>query len=401
MTEQAIELPKAPALPRLSKKTLGGIAAGVLALGAGAFWLDARHYEDTDDAQVDGNISNLSPRVAGTVKAVYVADNQQVAAGDLLAELDPADLEIAAAQARAAVAQAEGAVRAEEPSVPATETSNQTALASGASELASAEASLAEARGSVAQSAALVAQAEAHDRTAQLERTRAERLIQTNVIPQSTYDERINGAIASTANLEALRHALEASRQRARAQEARVAVARSRLGEVRSNSPRALQIRKAALATKQASLELARAQLAQAELNLSYSRIVTPVAGIVGRKSINVGDRVAPGQQILAVSQNAGLWITANFRETQLGRMKPGQPAQVDVDALGLTLRGTVESIGGATGSRFSVLPPENATGNYVKVVQRIPVRIRLDDGQPGIDRLRPGLSVEPRVRIR
>jgi membrane fusion protein (multidrug efflux system) len=152
---------------------------------------------------------------------------------------------------------------------------------------------------------------------------------------------------------------------------------------------------------RQAQLELAKAQLHQAELNLGYVNIVAPVNGIVGRKSMSIGDRVAPGQQIMAISRVDQLWVTANFRETQVRDMRPGQPATVRVDALDLDLRGAVESIGGATGSRYSLFPPENASGNYVKVVQRLPVRIKLDPGQPGMERLRPGMSCEPEVHVR
>ena len=152
---------------------------------------------------------------------------------------------------------------------------------------------------------------------------------------------------------------------------------------------------------RQASLDVAKAQLAQAERNLSYAKIVAPVTGIVAKKSIAVGDYVAPGQQVVAVAQTDGLWVTANYRETQLEAMRPGQPARIHVDAMDVDLHGAVEAVGGASGSRLSVLPPENASGNYVKVVQRIPVRIRLDSGQAGVDGLRIGMSVEPRVTVR
>jgi membrane fusion protein (multidrug efflux system) len=170
---------------------------------------------------------------------------------------------------------------------------------------------------------------------------------------------------------------------------------------VKSNAPRQVATRTASLGVRQAALELAQAQEAEAETNLSYVRIVAPVTGIVAKKSIAVGDHVSPGQQIVAIAQTDDFWVTANYRETQLELMHPGQPATIHVDALGETLTGSVESLGGATGSRLSVLPPENAAGNYVKVVQRIPVRIHFDAGQPSIDRLRIGMSVEPAVRVR
>jgi membrane fusion protein (multidrug efflux system) len=389
--------------PSSSRRKQLTILAGVLLVASGstAYWLYGRQFEDTDDAQIDGNISNVSPRVAGTIKSVLVVENQRVSEGDLLAEIDPADLEVAVAQAKAAVAQAEAQLHAEGPTVSITEASNAAALSSSTSDLASARAAAAEARKSVDQITAQLAQAEANNKTAQIERERAERLIKDEAISRSDYDQRINGAAASAASVEGLRHALEAARERANAQAARVGMSSSRLSEVRSNAPRQLETRRATVTMRQAALDLAQAQLAQAQLNLSYAKIRAPVSGVVGKKAVNVGDRVAPGQQVLAIAQIDGLWVTANFRETQLHGVRPGQNARVYVDALGTTMHGTIESLGGATGSRFSVLPPENATGNYVKVVQRIPIRIKLDAGQPGIEHLRPGMSVEPKVRVR
>jgi membrane fusion protein (multidrug efflux system) len=211
----------------------------------------------------------------------------------------------------------------------------------------------------------------------------------------------VNAALASTASVQALRHALDAARERATAQQARIGTIRSKLDEVKSNAPRQLQARRAAVAARKAALDLARAQLAQAELNLGYAKIIAPAAGVVGKLSVHAGEHVAPGQQLLAIAQTDALWVTANFRETQLRLVFAGQAVDVYVDSLDETLRGTIATIGGATGSRFSVLPPENATGNYVKVVQRIPVRIELAAGQPGLDRLRPGMSAEPKVRVR
>ena len=382
-------------------RPLALLAGVVLITGSVGYWLYARQFEDTDDAQIDGNIYNVSPRIAGTLKSVLVVENQRVNAGDLLAEMDPADLDVAVAQAKAAVAQAEAQLRAEDPTISITAASNEAALASSTSDLASARASVAEARKSVEQITAQLAQGEANDKTAQIERERAERLIKDQAIARSEYDQRNNAAAASAANVEALRHTLEAAQERVAAQQARLGMTASRLSEVRTNAPRQLETRRAAVTVRQAALDLARAQLAQAQLNLGYAKITASASGVVGKKAINIGDRVAPGQQVLAIAQIGDLWVTANFRETQLRRIRPAQRAGVYVDALATTFHGTVESLGGATGSRFSVLPPENATGNYVKVVQRIPVRIKLDPGQAGLDRLRPGMSVEPTVRVR
>jgi membrane fusion protein (multidrug efflux system) len=382
-------------------RTLALTAGIVLLTGGAGYGVYAGQFEDTDDAQIDGNISNLSPKISGTIKAVHVTDNQRVHAGDLLAEIDPADLEVAVAQARAAVAEAEALYRAEDPTISITETSSRAALEATRSDLTSAQASVAEARKAVEQLTAQLVQAEANDKTAQVDRERAESLIKDRAIAQAEADQRINVATASAANVEALWHALEAAKERVSALLARVAVNQSKVIEARSNAPRQIEARKAAVLGRQAALEVAKAQLAQAELNLGYAKIIAPTDGIIGRRAVNVGDRVAPGQQILAISQIDGLWVTANFRETQLQHLHAGQPVEIHVDAIAGDLRGTVESTGGATGSRFSVLPPENASGNYVKVVQRIPVRIQLDPGQAGLDRLRPGMSVEPAVRVR
>jgi membrane fusion protein (multidrug efflux system) len=386
--------------PRSRRPILIGVAAVVVTGGVGyAVW--SHQFEDTDDAQIDGEISNISPRVAGTIKAVYVSDNQAVKAGQLLAEIDPADYEVAVLQARAGVAMAEAQLRAEDPSVSITEASNQAALKGSVSDVASAQAAFSGAKSDVEQLSAQLQQAEATNKTAQLDRERAERLITTGATSQSEFDRLTNAATAARANVDALRQALASAKDRVTQADARVAASQSHLVEVRSNAPRQVETRKASVVARQASLELQRALLRQAELNVSYTRVVAPSDGIVGKKSISAGDRVAPGQLLMAISRIDSLWVTANFRETQLERMHPGQTAQIHVDAIDGELHGTVESIGGATGSRFSVLPPENASGNYVKVVQRIPVRIRLEPGQAGMDRLRPGMSVEPKVTLK
>jgi membrane fusion protein (multidrug efflux system) len=378
-----------PAEPPGRRLTPARIALilGLLAVGAVAWWLHARDFEDTDDAQIDGNIGSISPRVAGTVIAVHVADNQPVRAGEILVQLDPTDLEVAVLQARAAVAQAEAQLAAEHPSVSITQTSNRAAVESAAAEVQSARADLEAAQRELDQ-------AEANDKLAQLQLERARQLVAGSAMAPADYDQRV-------ATAEVTRAAVAAARQRRDARRARLDTALTRQRETEQNAPRQLVAREATVQVRQANLELARAQLRQAELNLGYARVVAPADGIIGRKSVNVGDRVQPGQQLCALTQTGDLWVTANFRETQVRLMKPGQPADVHVDALDRSFHGRVESFAGATGSRYSLLPPENATGNYVKVVQRLPVRIRLDPGQPGLERLRPGMSVVPDVRIR
>jgi membrane fusion protein (multidrug efflux system) len=379
---------------------IGG-AVGVLVSGGVLYWLHARHFEETDDAQVDGTISNVSPRVSGTVSAVHVIENQTVKEGNVLAEIDPEDLRIAVDQARAVVALAQAQLEAEDPNVPIVLSSNESALSSAGSDVAAAQAALSAARSEVEQLTAQLAQAEANDRTAQLEKDRSQKLIAQGAVSQADFDQRLNTAVASRANLEALRQSLAAARDRVTQQLAQIGALRSHLTEIQANAPRHVATQRASVVARKASLDLASAQLAQAERNLAYTKIVAPVSGIVAKKAIAVGDHVAPGQEVVALSDTAAFWVTANFRETQLENMQPGQPARIHVDALDADLHGAVESIGGVTGSRLSVFPPENAAGNYVKVVQRVPVRIRIDPGQLGLERLRVGMSVEPQVTVR
>jgi membrane fusion protein (multidrug efflux system) len=378
-----------PPDPKKSRKIRLRIVAGVLVvvvIGL-AWWLHARKFEDTDDAQVDGNIISVSPRVPGTVVAVHVVDNQQVNAGDPLIELDPTDLQVALAQARANVAQAQAAYEAENPSVAMTLTSNQAAVQGFQDEVEDARADLLAAQRDLDQ-------AEAQNRYAQSQRQRAQKLLESKTIAPADYDQRVSAADMAHATVEAARQRIEQKR-------AQLSSAETRLKESRQNAPRQLVAREASLQVRKANLETAQAQLRQGELNVGYAKITAPAAGIIGKKSVNVGEHVQTGQQLLALTQIGDVWVTANFRETQIDRMRVGLAAEVHVDAIDRDYRGTIESFAGATGSRYSLLPPENASGNYVKVVQRVPVRIRLDPGQPEMERLRPGMSVEPKVKVR
>ena len=371
------------------------------AVAGGNYYLHQRHFEETDDAQIDGDISSISARVAGTVTEVSVREGQEVKSGDLLLQLDTTDLDVLVEQAQAQVAVAEAQLKAEDPNVEITETSNTTASATAQSDIASAVASVSAARQSVSQLEAQLEQARATDRQAQLDKKRDQALLATQSIAQAEFDRADSAAAASAAGVKALEQSLAAAKDHVKEANARASQASARYSEIRSNAPRELDTKKASLLVRKASLDAARAALRQAQLNLSYARVVSPVDGIVSKKAVAVGDHVGPGQQLVAIAQTKHLWVTANFRETQLRDMRPGQSVDVHVDALGIDLRGTIESITGATGARLSILPPENASGNFVKVVQRIPVRIRLDANQQGMDALRPGMSVEPEVRVR
>jgi len=371
--------------PAARVRIVAGLA--LLAIVGLLWWLHARKFEDTDDAQVDGYITAVSSRVPGTVLRVNVEDNQPVKQGDVLVELDIADLEVAVAQARAAVAQAEAAFAAEQPNVSITASSNRATLQTAEDEVANAEADLEAARRDLDQ-------AQASNRFAQQQKERASQLLASKTVPQAEFDQRASAADVAQA-------AVAAARKHVDQRQARLQTAQARLVEARANAPRQLVAREAGLSVRQANLELAQAQLRQAQLNLGYAKIVAPVAGVVGKRSVNVGDRVQPGQQLMSLTQAGELWVTANFRETQIERMRQGQHASIHVDAIDRDYEGVVESFAGATGSRYSLLPPENASGNYVKVVQRIPVRIRLEPGQAEMERLRPGMSAEPKVRVR
>jgi membrane fusion protein, multidrug efflux system len=390
----------APDKPKRKPKPIMMVILAVLAVAAVLYYFNARNFEDTDDAQIDGNISNIGPRVTGTVTAVRVVENQAVKANDVLLEIDPTDLTVAVAQAKAAVAQAQAQLQAEDPSISITETSNTAAMAGADAEILSASAGLTGAEKDVDQLMSRLTEAEGNERLAEIERKRGEDLWKAQAIPRADLDRRVTAAETASAQAQAARHALAGARERVSAQKAQLGATKSRLTEVRKNAPRQVETRKASVEYRQANLALAQAQLAQAELNLGYAQVRTPIPGTVAKKAVNIGDHVSPGQQLIAVAQIDTLWVTANFRETQIERMKPGMAADLHVDALGNNLSGKIESIGGATGSKLSVLPPENASGNYVKVVQRIPVRITIDPGQAGIDRLRPGMSVEPKIRV-
>jgi len=279
--------------PAKSKRAVPRVAVaiglGLILTGTPGWWFYARQFEETDDAQTDGNISAIGPRVPGTVIAVHVVDNQAVKAGDLLVELDPTDFEVVVAQAKAALAQAEAAFAAESPSVPITETSNQASLANADAELANAQADLEAAQRDLDQ-------AEANNRYAQLQRNRTEKLLASGASSQAEFDQQSSAADAAQATVKAARKHVDQRR-------ARLATAQARQRETRLNAPRQLVVREAEVQARKANLELARAQLKQAELNLGYTRIVAPVGGIVGKKSVNIGDRVQPGQQLLALTQ--------------------------------------------------------------------------------------------------
>jgi membrane fusion protein (multidrug efflux system) len=391
----------------------GAVLLVVVAVGTW-FWV-TRGRETTDDAQVEARVTMIAAKVAGTVLTVAFEDNQSVEAGMVLVEIDPRDYQVAVAKARAELADAEGSAVAALSSTSITSTT-----ASG--NLTTAQASVDQAQGGVDAAQREVEAARSHLTTAQAHQREAE----ANATKASRDVERLRGLLAkdevsqqqfdgATAAAEAQRAAADSTRSQVSEAEGGIHVAESRLIQARAGEqqargslssaktvPEQITEMKARASSAQARVEQAKASLAQAELNLQYSVIRAPATGVAARKSVNPGQVVQQGQPLLALVEVNDVWITANFKETQLTFMRPGQRATIDVDAYGdKTFKGHVDSIAPATGARFSLLPPENATGNYVKVVQRVPVKIVLDAGQDPEHLLRPGMSVVPRVYTR
>jgi membrane fusion protein (multidrug efflux system) len=382
---------------------LAAVAAVALLVVAGVlYWLHARQYEDTDDAQVDGHIHPISARVSGTVVSVnpQVEENRYVAAGTVLVEIDPADFKAAVAGAQAEVDRLRASAAASGADVPV-----QSANAVG--QLRVAKAGLAQARQGVdwesenlKAAKARLEQAQANWTWVEGDRERYSNLLAKQEVSRSEYDQKLTAARNAQAALAAARAEVAAAQAKIAQARANVAQQEATLDKARTAPQQIAQV-KARFGSASADLAKAEAQLETATLNLSYTRLLAPVSGIVGRKNVEVGQRVQPGQELLTIVQLDDVWVTANFKETQLRLIRPGQPAAIHVDSYGIDVPGHVESIAPATGARFSLLPPENASGNFVKVVQRLPVRIRLDHGQDPQHPLRPGMSVDARVKVR
>ena len=373
----------------------------LIAAGVGIyFWLQSRQFESTDDAQVEAHLNSISARVDGSITRVYVDNNQFVKAGDPLVDLDPRDFQVAIDQARAQLAQARSQVTAQQPNVPITQVESSTNITGAEADVANAVAAVGVAERDRESAAARLAEAQANAAKAQADLARYTLLIKNEEVSQQEFDQVAATAKAQDATVAANRAAVESAGRTVEQRQAQLAQVKSRLSQYRSNAPALLAIRQANVQSQQASAQTAQTMVAQAELKLSYTKIVAPAAGIVLKRSAEVGERINAGQQLLMIAQLGDLWVTADFKETQMHNIHPGQSARIHVDALRLDFEGYVETIGGSTGAVASVLPPENATGNYVKVVQRIPVRLRFKPNQNGLDRLRPGMSVEPDVRI-
>lgn len=407
-----------PAQPLFAERLpVWALVGGIVAVAVALFFL-WRYYavrESTDDAQIDGHIHSISAKVGGTALRVDVQNNQIVDAGGVLVVIDPRDYQIAVdrAQANLDEAQALGQASQNEVSVLSAAAISRLSDAEAGVEEASASLLAADQQTKAAQARLRLAQARLREAQANSDKASrdSERMAQLHsqgVIAQQQYDAALLEADALRAAVDAAQASLADSELGVGTAENHVAEQRAKLAQTEATlhsartAPQQIRGIRARAQSAEAQVEQAKAALRQAQLNLEYATLRAPIHGIVSKKSVEVGQTVQPGQPLLALVPLDDIWITANFKETQLRNMRPGQPAIVTVDAYGRRqYRGHVDSIAAATGSRFSLLPPENATGNFVKVVQRIPVKIVLEKGQDPEHLLRPGMSVVPTVMIR
>jgi membrane fusion protein, multidrug efflux system len=385
--------------PKKRRNLFVGLGA-VLAVFVGiVLWLHFSSYESTDDAQVDVHLYPVSARISGYVIAVNVGDNEWVEKGKVLVEIDPRDYEVAVAQARANLASAEATAQSQNITVPITSVNTSSQLSFTSSDVESAKAGIVAAEKQLAAAHDQLLQDQATDVRAQDDLRRYKLLVDKKEVAEQIYDQALATARASTAAVSG------AEASEAAAKEA-VEQANSRLAQAQANhqyaetAPQQVSSTKARARAAIADVEQRRAQLEQAELNLQYTKVIAPVSGVVN-KTVVVGLNVQPGQQMLTVVPLEEVWITANFKETQLRHMRVGQKAKIHVDSSGRTFNGHVDSLAGATGPLFSLLPPENATGNYVKIVQRLPVKIVLEPGENKDHQLRPGMNVVPDVYLK
>jgi membrane fusion protein (multidrug efflux system) len=376
----------------------------LLVIGAALFYWHSTFTEDTDDAQVDGDLYQVSSRIAGQVIKVYVEDNQEVKAGDLLAEIDPKDFQVALEQAQANLANSEAAAIQANVNVPITTITSNTSISTTGFDVQGGQSAVAQSQKQVAAAQARVEQAKANERKTDLDVERYRPLVEKDVISKQQYDAAVAAAAANRAAVLEAESTLIAQQEAVRQSQQKLAQARSTAVEATKNGPSQIRAQQAKAVAAQAGVKEAQARVDQAKLNLSYTKILAPATGIVNKKNVNVGANLSVGQDLLTIIPLTNLWVTANFKETQLEHMHKDQKVVIKVDALGgRKFHGTIRQIGGATGSRLSLFPPENATGNYVKVVQRIPVRIDFTnlDQENNDHKLRPGYSVVPVVSVK
>ena len=414
MAETRIAMPETeerPAVAEPEKKSAVRIVLAVLLVAAVAAGLWAYfHYRNrvsTDDAEVDGHISAIAPKISGNVIDVLVNDNQPVKAGDVLIRIDPRDYQARVDQAKAALAEAESRLAGAQVGVPMTDLTTESGATAASAALADAQAELDRSRLAYEQAASSdVAFAEANVRARQASNDRAQAdlarmkpLVEKAEISQLQYDAYVAAAKVADSELKAAQEKLASVTKDAGIKKAALAAAGTRVAQARAQlaasvaNRKQVAIRAADVGTAQAAVQAARAALEAAELQLSYTTISAPIDGVVTRKSVEIGQMLQPGQGIMTLIPLSETWVTANFKETQLADVRKGQRAVIHVDMYGADIEGHVDSIAGATGAAMSLLPPENATGNFVKVVQRIPVKILVNQREGEV--LRPGMNVD------
>jgi len=385
---------------RKRKKALLGAAAGIIVLGALLLWWRSTYTESTDDAQIDGHINPISARVGGHVLKLDFRDYQYVEAGAVLVEIDPTDYRVALERAEAEYADALAGARAARTNVPISSVSSRSGIESAAANAANADAGVVAAEKQLEAARAGLRQRAAENVRLQKDLVRYRNLVERDVIPLQQYDQAVAAATVAAAAVDAARAQVTAARELVVQARGRLRQAEAELASARTG-PQQVSVVRSRAESAEATVKRYRAALDQARLNLGYTRVTAPVAGVVGKRTVEVGQNVEPGQVLLSIVPLDDIWVTANFKETQLKRMRPGQKVKISVDTYDRTYDGHVESIAGASGARFSLFPPENATGNYVKVVQRIPVKIVFEKGQDKEHLLRPGMSVQPVVRVK
>ena len=373
----------------------------VVLLVAGFFlWRYFTSYEDTDDAQIDGHLNSISARVSGHVLKLLVEDNQYVPMGTPLIEIDPKDYQVALDKAKADYADAVATADAARVNVPITSVNTTSQTSSAQADVENANAGIAAARQQYSAAQAQLVEAEANNVKAQNDLVRYKQLVDKEEVSQQQYDQAVAAAHADTAAVDAARASASAAENQVRQAQSRLAQAQANL-RAAGTGPQQVATFRARAQSADAQAETKKAALEQVELNLGYTVIVAPVNGVVTNRTVEVGQNVSIGQELMKVINLDDIWVTANFKETQLKHMQVGQRVTIHVDTNGRDYNAHVQSIAGASGAITSLLPPENATGNYVKVVQRIPVKITFDPGETKEHVLRPGMSVEPKVWVK
>jgi membrane fusion protein, multidrug efflux system len=401
---------KKPGIRRIFDQYPAGARAAALLLltmviaGGGLFLWNSLAWESTDDAQVNGHIMPLSARINGYVLEVPVIEGQLVHAGDVLVTIDPKDYKIALEQARATFEDAQASAASSRFNIPITSVTTHSNVDSASTAVENAEAGFRAAEQNLESAKALLEQAEANAARSDADLVRYEQLVAKEDISHQQYDQAVAAAKANRSGVVSGRATVQAAEQAVRQAQGKLLQAEAGLRSAQT-APQQISMSLARADAADAQARERKAQLDQADLNLSYTVVRSPVTGIIGKRTVEVGQNVGIGQELVEVVPLDDVWVTANFKETQLAHMRPGQPVEIQIDAYGRKWQAHVTNMGAGAGSVFSLLPPENATGNYVKVVQRVPVRLDFDRSA-GSDfnaegLLKPGLSVEPEVRVR